>query len=247
MWKRLLSICLITGLLHPVAFGAIYTGNGNSGFGGVIGTGTLELAQVGTTGVINGTVTKGTADFNDELVIYLNTTVGGFNTTSTFDDNGDTLRRAISGLSFDGTNRATLNFSAGFDADYAIALSVNDFDFAGLFSLSETGAHGFVADLGLTPIDPSDASTSFSFDLASLGLAPGNSFEFVGAYLNGDDAFRADEAIGDGIAPGNPGQGTTVAYTGSRTFSTVTAVPEPSSVAFIALGAGAAVLRRRRR
>src|SRR5438874_12960250 len=99
---------------------ATYSGNGNSGFGGPIGLRSLTLTDNGTT--VSGTVNKGPNGFNDVLVLYIDSTAGGFSDTSGFADGADGLRRAISG--FDGgANRSLLTFTpALFSPDYAIAL-----------------------------------------------------------------------------------------------------------------------------
>src|SRR2546421_6307396 len=89
---------------------ATYSGNGNSGFGGPIGLGSLTLTDNGTT--VSGTVNKGANGFNDVLVLYIDSQAGGFSDTSGFADSGpgDGLRKAISG--FDGGgNRSLLTFS----------------------------------------------------------------------------------------------------------------------------------------
>src|SRR5213593_2341397 len=86
---------------------ATYSGNGNSGFGGPIGLGSLTLTDDGTT--VSGTVNKGPNGFNDVLVIYIDSVGGGFSDTSGFADSGpgDGLRKAISG--FDGgANRSVM-------------------------------------------------------------------------------------------------------------------------------------------
>src|ERR1044071_9225660 len=98
--KSGLSFSLI-GLLAITAGSlpaATYSGNGNSGFGGPIGLGSLTLTDDGTT--VSGTVNKGPNGFNDVLVLYLDSTGGGFGDTSGFADGADGLRKAISG--FDG-------------------------------------------------------------------------------------------------------------------------------------------------
>src|SRR5438128_9043627 len=90
---------------------ATYSGNGNSGFGGPIGLGSLTLTDNGTT--VSGTINKGPNGFNDALVLYVDSTPGGFADTSGFADGADGLRKAISG--FDGgANRSSLTFSSGF-------------------------------------------------------------------------------------------------------------------------------------
>lgn len=233
-----IAVCLLAAVPTASA-GMIFTGNGNGGFGGVFsGSNALELTQ--NDSVINATLARGAGGFNDAMVFYLDTASGGFANTGTFDDTGDGLRRAISG--FDGTNRSTVNFATGFDADFAIAMDQN---FAGLWSLSGTGSHTFVADLNLSPAGTTTSLTyDFDFNLASIGLAPGDSFDFVGTYLNAGNAFRSDEAFGDGIAAGNPGN-TAITFTSANTV--VTAVPEPSSFALVAICGGAAYVMRRRK
>src|SRR5205814_5326718 len=114
-----LSICAGLVSISFSALAATYSGNGNTGFGGPIGLGSLTLTDNGTT--VSGTVNKGPNGFNDVLVLYIDSTVGGFADTSGFGDGADGLRKAISG--FDGGgNRSLLTFSGGFSTDYAIAL-----------------------------------------------------------------------------------------------------------------------------
>src|SRR4051794_4246317 len=96
---------------------ATYSGNGNSGFGGPIGLGSLTLTDNGTT--VSGTVNKGPNGFNDVLVLYIDSTAGGFNDTSGFGDGADGLRRAMSG--FDGGgDRKLVRFTAGVPAGFGI-------------------------------------------------------------------------------------------------------------------------------
>ena len=71
---------------------ATYSGNGKNGFGGPIGQGSLTLTDDGTT--ISGTLTRGGGNFNDALVLYVDSVPGGFSDTSGFNDGGDGLRRA---------------------------------------------------------------------------------------------------------------------------------------------------------
>src|SRR5207247_5694226 len=93
-----LSILAILAAFSLSTQAATYSGNGNSGFGGPIGLGSLTLTDNGTT--VSGTVNKGPNGFNDVLVLYIDSVSGGFSDTSGFGDGADALRRAISG--FDG-------------------------------------------------------------------------------------------------------------------------------------------------
>src|SRR5438552_16768133 len=113
-----LSIAAGLVLLSFSALAATYSGNGNSGFGGPIGLGSLTLTDDGTT--VSGTVNKGPNGFNDVLVLYIDSQGGGFADTSGFADGVDGLRRAISGFDV-GCNRSVLTFN-GMLPDYAIAL-----------------------------------------------------------------------------------------------------------------------------
>src|SRR5258705_9573929 len=117
---------------------ATYSGNGNSGFGGPVGLGSLTLTDNGTT--VFGQVNKGPNGFNDALVLYVDSLSGGFIDTSGFGDGADGLRKAISG--FDGgANRSALTFSPGFSPDYAIALGPASDSFGGLWQLSNGAAN----------------------------------------------------------------------------------------------------------
>src|SRR3989441_6739390 len=128
---------------------ATYSGNGNSGFGGPIGLGSLTLTDDGTT--VSGTVNRGPGNFNDVLVLYVDSVAGGFSDTSGFGDGADGLRRAISG--FDGGgNRSLMTFS-GMLPDYAIALGPSSDNFGGLWQFANGGANSpdFVGHVDLNP------------------------------------------------------------------------------------------------
>src|SRR6476646_9045193 len=130
--KTHVRLSIIAGLafLSFSVVAATYSGNENSGFGGPIGLGSLTLTDNGTT--VSGTVNKGPNGFNDVLVLYINSTPGGFADTSGFADGADGLRKAISG--FDGAaNRSLMTFAGGFSPDYAIALGPSSDNFGGLW------------------------------------------------------------------------------------------------------------------
>src|SRR2546430_14934234 len=126
--RLLVALSVAIAAVCLSASAATYSGNGNSGFGGPIGLGSLTLTDNGTT--VSGTVNKGPNGFNDVLVLYIDSVAGGFSDTSGFADGADGLRKAISG--FDGgANRSLLTFS-GMLPDYAIALGPASDGFAGL-------------------------------------------------------------------------------------------------------------------
>ncbi|MEY8847272.1 T9SS type A sorting domain-containing protein [Psychroserpens sp. XS_ASV72] len=182
---------------------SMYSGNGNSGFGGVIGTGSLSIDDDGTT--ITFQVTKGSAGFFDAMVIYLDTAPGGRAAIdSDVNDQQDPLRRAISSA---GDNASVLTFPTGFEPDYAMAIDVN---FGGLWSIPASGPVGndelpYQTALNSTLSDANDASFTFDVDWSELGLTSSDGFKFVAIYLNANNGFTSDESFGSDIAGGNVG------------------------------------------
>jgi PEP-CTERM motif len=240
--KNILATGIALLSLGLSATATTYSGNGNSGFGGPIGLGSLSLTDDGTT--LFGTFTKGPNGFNDVLVIYLDTVGGGFTDTSGFADGNDGLRKAISG--FDGgANRSTMTFATGFSADYALALGPSSDNFGGLWSLANGGGNslGFVSSANLNPTGNNNSPTyTFSISLASIGITAGQSFGLFGTYIS-NTGYRSDEAVA-GAATGTQGyNGFT--QTAFSTFTT-TAVPEPTTLALTASGLALLALRRRR-
>lgn len=231
------------GSLAITAQSATYSGNGNSGFGGPIGLGSLTLTDNGTT--VSGTLNKGPNGFNDVLVLYIDSTAGGFADTSGFADGADGLRKAISG--FDGAaNRSLLTFSGGFSPDYAIALGPASDNFGGLWQLGNGGANSlnFISSVNLNPTGNNNSPTyTFSFNVSQIGITPnsGTTFALFGTYLS-NSGFRSDEAIAGndvGAQGWNPFLQTALA--------TYTIVPEPSTAALLSLSAAALLGLRRRR
>jgi uncharacterized protein (TIGR03382 family) len=235
------AVVVVAGsLVSAAALGATYSGNGNSGFGGPIGLGSLTLTDDGTT--VSGTVTKGSNGFNDVLVLYIDSVAGGFADTSGFADGNDGLRKAISG--FDGgTNRSLMTFS-GMLPDYAIALGPQSDSFGGLWQLANGGGNSlnYVNSMNLSPTGNANSATyTFSFNLADIGITPnsGASFTILGTYTS-NSGYRSDEAIAGNDA-GTQGWNA-FQQTASVTYTTV---PAPGVLALLGLG-GVVVGRRRR-
>lgn len=229
------------------AFATTYNGNGNTGFGGTIGNGSLTLTDNGTT--LSGTVVNGNGNFNNVFVLYIDSVSGGFSDTSGFADANDGLRRAISG--FDGgANRSTMTFASGFLPDYAIALGPNPSEnFGGLWSLANGGNNslGFVSTVNLTPTGVTSSSTyTFSLNLSSLGLTPGTgqSFGLFGTYIS-DTGFRSTEALAAANDSGTQGWNP-FTQAAAATFTTTT-VPEPTTMALAGMSGLATLFMIRRR
>ena len=80
------------------------------------------------------------------------------------------------------------------------------------------GSLDFVSTLGGAGVS-SDAAFSFETVLSDIGIVPGDSFKFVVTYLNAANAYRSNEAIGDGIG-GIPNPGTnSISFSGYRMYT----------------------------
>lgn len=240
--KHILLTGIATLALASSSFAVVYNGNGNTGFGGMVGNGSLDITDNGTN--VNVVFTKAAGNLNDALVIYIDSVGGGFNNSSGFSDANDALRRAISG--FDGgANRSLINFTNGFAPDYAIAFGVNGPNFGGLWALANGGNNSlpFQTSVNLSPNNNNNALTyTFNFSLASIGLTPGagQTFKLFGTYIS-DTGFRSTEFI-----LGN-GSGTQGWNTFNQTsFVTYAPVPEPSTYALAGIS-GLAMLHLIRR
>ncbi|NRA91323.1 MAG: T9SS type A sorting domain-containing protein [Psychroserpens sp.] len=180
-----------------------YNGNGNTGFGGVIGPGSLIIDDDGTT--ITFEITRGSGQFFDALVLYIDSTTGGRSAIDgDVNDTQDPLRNAISSA---GANASALTFPAGFEADYALAV---DTSFGGLWAIPATNPVGdgelaFVDSANSTLSMASDTSFTLEVDWAELGITSADGFKFIGIYLNAGNGFTSDEAFGSDIPGGNLG------------------------------------------
>ena len=193
-----------------------YSGNGNSGFGGPIGNASMTINDDGTT--ITFTFTKGGADFNDSMAMYISTGATGRSVIDTnVNDTADALRRAISN-----TGSGDITLPAGFAATHGVAINTG---FGGLWSIPATGSIGanglvFITAVG-NPAATTTASFTFSFDWSDIGLTNKDKFDFVITYGNPNDGgtnmFSSDEAFGDGIGGGNPGT-SAITFTGDKSY-----------------------------
>lgn len=179
------------------AFGQ-FSGNGKTGFGGAVGQGSLTLSDDGTTLTL--TLTKGSGPLNDAVVIYIDSRTGGFSSTANFTDEGDGLRKAISGL--DGSNRSLLTFPTGFQPDYAIAF---DKGFGGVWELKENGPHTYITSANLPPSTENSPNFVLTVNNSDISLPSGTvTFKFLVTYTS-ETAYRSNEFIGDAGPADNPG------------------------------------------
>jgi len=179
----------------------------NSGFGGVIGP-----AQLGVDSDVLGNLvwslsgTTGGCSGNNHIVVYIDSTPGGPNSTSLITDIGDAGRRAISGSNTGGS--ADLNFAPGFEPDRALIITSA---FVGTF---EINAPNLTFGQNLTATSTfiggnCDVEIS-GMTLADLGIIGQGSFRYMATVLNPNDPtpFRSDEFHGvaaSTVPSGNPG------------------------------------------
>ena len=213
---------------------AVYLGNGDTGFGGAVGTGNVTISDTATSMTI--TLNRGSGQLNDDLVLYLNTgQPGGFSSNATFNDNDDGGRTAISGANNSNPSRSLVTFAPSFTANYAI--SIQD-SFIGVFGLSATGSPNYLFGASQSG-NNSDASYSITMSaaqMANIGLTAGSGgvFSFEGTYISAT-AYRSNEAIGASNATGtNPGFYDSLTFSGADSYQLDSVTPEPST--FIVAG-----------
>jgi len=248
--KTLLSRLMITAVASvgsQALAQSTFNGNGSTAWNGAIGNAQLSLSDNGTT--LSGSLTTGAGLSGNAFVLYLQSGAGGFSSTSGFNDNGDSLRSALS--QYGGTGeQSIMNFSGGFAPNYAIALQPGaGINFGGLWQLANGGANSqnFITSINLAPTGSDAQGTyTFSLSLSNLGLTPGagQSFELFGLQVS-TTGYSSPEALGGNMS-GTSGWGNTQTETSFSTYTT--AVPEPSSTALWMLSgiAGMIFVMRRR-
>jgi hypothetical protein len=232
--KFLIALAIFTAFTLSVR-GTNYAGNGATGFGGPVGTGSLDISD--TASSLTMTFNRGSGAMNDVLVLYLDTQTGGFTDNSTFSDNGDGGRTAISGANNSNPSRTAVNLP--FAADYAIAIQNG---FIGVFGLASGGDNSLNYLFGQSQSGNNlDSSYSISMtpaQMAMIGLTPGSgqTFSFVGTLIS-TSAYRSNETIGNSVTVAGDGSGN-AGFNNSQTFSAAnsyTLVPEPSAAALAGL------------
>ena len=237
MNRSLLSTLALSllALFNP-AFADTYPGNGATGFGGSVGTGSITITDTPTSLTLS--FNRGAGQFNDALVLYIDSQAGGFTDNSSFGDNADGGREAISGTN-NGNPSQTL-VSLPFAADYAMAIQNG---FIGVFQLASGGNNSLVFLFGVAQSgNNSDASYSITLtaaQMAQIGLtaASGQSFQFVGSLISAS-AYRSNETIGASTTTPGDGSGN-AGFSNPQTFDSAlsfTLVPEPSVFALLGVG-----------
>jgi hypothetical protein len=249
LWARFSSIAITFSLflMHYASPAALFTGNGSGSGGGAVGNGTLSLTDNGTT--MSGTFTKGTSgNFNDVLVIFVDSQSGGFTSTSSFSDTSTAMRRAICGL-LRSDARSTANFAPGFTADYAIAISITSAPHGTIYHLGTGNLDpGFMNDFNVTDGDSASSPRfSFSFARSDIGLSSGAGFKFESSYITatGSRYLESFESTS-----GTGGFENSITFGNYDTYG-ISSVPEPVNTALAALGgitltSGAVSMLRRR-
>lgn len=216
------------------------------GFGDVLGR--LSMLSVDSSSA--GTLTFGIqptqplagANGLDVVVIYIDSNFGvGVTNTSQFGDYAGASQRAISGdASASPGDEADLSFAPGFIASHAITLEA---DFTGLLSIGNFGTltllaaqanDGTMIQAGHN-LDVAIAGNDreWSFDLAGIGLSPGDSFQYIATVINSSSGFRAAEfqgVAGATIAeplPASPNIGANPFVLSVGDFNTFRTVPPP--------------------
>jgi hypothetical protein len=167
-----------------------FNGNTRTGFGGAVGTGSIQISTSGNNIIF--TFTRGGGPLNDAVVLYIDSKTGGFTSTAGFQDAQDGLRKAISGYQSP-TEKSVLTFPSGFVPDYAVAFSQH---FAGVWMLVNGTNHQYVNSGNLTPTGNATAATyTITVDKAWIGITGTPSFGFLGSYIS-ETAYRSNEFIG---------------------------------------------------
>ena len=215
-----------------------YAGNGASGYTGVVGLGTLDISDDGTNlnFVINSGASAnakaGATDINSTnyVVFYLDTKPGGVTSTSDLLPSTDPLQAAVAGNN--GTTEASVDFPAGFGADFAI-LYARGGAYPYLLTAGEE-----VMGLGFNGQSASNGVLPFSLPRSTFDNPSEIKFVATTVFSDASTLIRYDELFGSDVLTG-------VSNTGSEdivltSFYTYT-ITSPLPVTLIDFTASAAL------
>lgn len=161
-----------------------------SGGSEVLDGGHLALTDKGTW--VSASFTKGSASFDKSLVFYIDSVAGGFQNLDSFTTLGNGSQNSVTGYG----GQKPVTFASGFGADYAIVLIPGNS--AGLlYGLNADGTLSDAANVGLSPMDTSSGTYTFSVSYSQIGLtgAGDNAFKFESTYVNPDFAVRYAQSL----------------------------------------------------
>ena len=248
----------ILACLPGTAQATTYAGNGNTGFNGAVGNGTLSLTT-NTSGAFIFAFTLGGAQTNfgtnNDLTIYIDNGQGSGIGTSTagLTDTSDGGRQAVS--EYSGTQRSTTSFGTLLSPQFALDLSVNNANVYGLVNGSSFGFNGGQTIGGTSQGGVTYASTVVGGNTVLTATVPATDLSLTanaGASLKlfalqvSETGFSSNEATV--AVTGNLGYGNTQTISAVNTFTAAAVgAPEPSTLATMLVGGmGALALARRR-
>ncbi len=259
----LLTISIVLLSVRPVfATSSTFSGNGNTGFGGAVGNGSLKVSDDGSGG-LDFTFTLGNSAVNmggNDLVIYLDNGKGGGigADTSGLTDAADGARSPVSEYTATGDNngagRSILNFGGLMNPQYAVDLSIsgasNNGGNSDIFQLVNGGSLNFIDNAAANSGASSNGETytvangvmSVDIPAVDFGLSAfsGANLKFSALEVS-ETGYSSNE--GTESLTGNFGWGNTQTMTSVDTFTA--AVPEPSAMGLVFCGGVAALLMRR--
>lgn len=262
MKKRFLLLLAVTGVLSfgllASANATTYPGNGNAGFNGGVGTGSLTLTNNANGDfVFSFTLGSFRTDLQgNDIAVYIDNGKGGGIGTDTagLTDTNDGGRQAVS--EYSGTQRSTTNFAGLLNPQFGLDLSTSNASVYGLvnggtFSFNGGQTVGGVSNGGVTYAvtvgDGTNTSTVFTMTVPAvdLGLTANTTAALkLFAIQVSETGYSSNEAT-VGIT-GNLGYGSTQTITSVNNY--LVTVPEPGTWAMLVTGAlGTLVLARLRK
>jgi hypothetical protein len=163
-----------------------YAGNGNAGFSGSVGNGTLSVTDDGTNLTFTLTPSGGSIGGGNGVALFIDNGTAGFSSTTNFNDASDGGHSVVSGYS--GSGQSVLTFTNGFSPSYAISLGDS---YTSLYKLANggNGSFTYITGTGTAPL-------SFTINCAQIGLATNvpATIRIFGSLVS-SSGYRSTEAI----------------------------------------------------